>query len=89
MKMWIRQRSRGHVDKFFSAHFYASFCAQALVRKSFRERRKLLHDTVLEKEGEFVFATSQDTTDTEEIQSLLDLSVKGRQERVRACLFVC
>jgi len=53
---------------------------EALVRKSFRERRKLLHDTVLEKEGEFVFATSQDTTDTEEIQSLLDLSVKGNCE---------
>ena len=50
------------------------------MQKTLRERRQLLHDAFTPVEGEFVFATHGDTRDIEEIQSLLDESVKASCE---------
>ena len=50
---------------------------QALVNKSLRERRDLLHDAFIPVEGEFAFAKYGDTSDLDEIQTLLDDSVKA------------
>ncbi|KZZ91306.1 DNA ligase, ATP-dependent [Ascosphaera apis ARSEF 7405] len=46
------------------------------VKKSFRERRKLLHTVFQPVEGEFAFAQHGDTNELEEIQVLLDDSLK-------------
>ncbi|OAP61841.1 hypothetical protein AYL99_04044 [Fonsecaea erecta] len=53
---------------------------EALVHKSFRERREVLHDAFVPTEGEFQFAQYGDAKDVEEIQHLLDDSVKASCE---------
>ncbi|KAI5287123.1 hypothetical protein KEM54_006225 [Ascosphaera aggregata] len=46
------------------------------VKKSFRERRQLLHSVFQPTEGEFAFAKHGDTNELEEIQLLLDESLR-------------
>jgi len=53
---------------------------EALVKKPLRERRELLHEAFQPVEGEFAFAQYGDTKDIEEIQVLLDDSVKASCE---------
>ena len=53
---------------------------ESVVQKSLRERRDLLHQAFSEIEGEFTFAQHGDTSDLEEIQNLLDESVKASCE---------
>lgn len=53
---------------------------EAVVQKSLRERRELLHSAFQEVEGEFSFAQAGDTSDIEEIQTLLDTSVAASCE---------
>jgi len=53
---------------------------EPLVKKPFRERRALLHQAFQPVEGEFSFAQYGDTKDIEEIQHLLDESVKASCE---------
>lgn len=53
---------------------------EALVKKTFRERRALLHQAFEPVEGEFAFAQYGDGQDIEEIQVLLDESVKASCE---------
>jgi DNA ligase 1 len=50
------------------------------VKKSLRERRELLHQAFEPVEGEFAFAQYGDTKEIEEIQNLLDESVKASCE---------
>ncbi|KAK2740090.1 hypothetical protein FQN55_009039 [Onygenales sp. PD_40] len=50
------------------------------VKKTLRERRELLHEAFVPVEGEFAFAQSGDTNDLDEIQNLLDESVKASCE---------
>ncbi|KAL3467143.1 hypothetical protein BJX64DRAFT_248930 [Aspergillus heterothallicus] len=50
------------------------------VKKSLRERRELLHESFQSTEGEFQFAQHGDTNDLDEIQNLLDDSVKASCE---------
>ncbi|KAH8696075.1 putative DNA ligase Cdc9 [Talaromyces proteolyticus] len=50
------------------------------VKKSLRERRQLLHDSFNPIEGEFAFAQHGNTNDLEEIQHLLEESVKASCE---------
>ncbi|CEF69537.1 DNA ligase 1 [Strongyloides ratti] len=56
------------------------FNGEPLVKKTFRERRQILRDNFKEVPGVFSFATSLDTTDTEEINNFLDEAVKGKCE---------
>jgi len=53
---------------------------EPLVRKPFQERRKLLQDHFKEVEGEFLFAKSADPETMEEVQELLEDSVKENCE---------
>ena len=53
---------------------------QALVNKSFRERRQLLHSAFHEVEGELCFAQYGDTNELDQIQHLLEDSVKASCE---------
>ncbi len=53
---------------------------QSVVEKSLRDRRELLHLAFSEVEGEFSFAQYGNTNDLEEIQTLLDESVKSSCE---------
>ncbi|KAL8915927.1 MAG: hypothetical protein Q9208_008782 [Pyrenodesmia sp. 3 TL-2023] len=53
---------------------------EAVVEKSLRERRELLHEAFSPVEGEYAFAQYGDTSDLEEIQTLLDESVKASCE---------
>ena len=53
---------------------------RSLVRESFRERRRLLHEHFNEIQGQFVFAQAQDTVDTDEIAEFLEESVKENCE---------
>ena len=53
---------------------------EATVKRTFRERRELLHQALTPVEGEFAFAQYGDTKDIEEIQVLLDESVKASCE---------
>jgi DNA ligase 1 len=53
---------------------------EATVKKSLRERRELLHEAFQPVEGEFAFAQFGDTKEIEEIQILLDESVKASCE---------
>ena len=53
---------------------------EAMVKKSLRERRELLHEAFEPVEGEFAFAQFGDTKEIEEIQTLLDESVKASCE---------
>lgn len=54
--------------------------AQSVVRKSLRERRELMRNAFEEVEDEFKFAQYGDTSDLDEIQVLLDESVKASCE---------
>ena len=51
---------------------------EALVRKSFKERRELLRNNFNLVENEFGFAKSVDGKTTEEIQEALEESIKGK-----------
>jgi len=53
---------------------------EAVVEKSLRERRELLHTSFTPVEGEFSFATSMDGQEIDEIQTFLDESVKASCE---------
>ncbi|ORY15632.1 hypothetical protein BCR34DRAFT_622834 [Clohesyomyces aquaticus] len=53
---------------------------EALVNKSFRERRQHLHKALVPVEGEFAFAKYGDTNELDEIQRLLEESVKASCE---------
>lgn len=53
---------------------------ESLVKEPFARRRKLLHENFCELEGQFQFARSKDSSDTEEIAWFLDESVKGNCE---------
>ncbi|KAK7528675.1 DNA ligase [Phyllosticta citriasiana] len=53
---------------------------ERLTRKSFRERRELLHNSFVPVEGEFSFAEHGDASDVVEIQELLDHSIKASCE---------
>ncbi|XP_048225251.1 DNA ligase 1 isoform X2 [Perognathus longimembris pacificus] len=53
---------------------------EPLVREPLSRRRQLLRDNFVEAEGEFVFATSLDTKDTEQIAEFLEQSVKDSCE---------
>lgn len=53
---------------------------EATVNKTLRERRELLHSAFTPLEGEFSFAQFGNTRDIEEIQTLLDESVKASCE---------
>ncbi|KAM7191423.1 DNA ligase [Rhypophila sp. PSN 637] len=53
---------------------------EAVVEKSLRERRDLLHQSFVPVEGEFAFATSMDGQELDEIQTFLDESVKASCE---------
>ncbi|KAL8742265.1 MAG: hypothetical protein Q9190_005229, partial [Brigantiaea leucoxantha] len=53
---------------------------EAVVQKPFRERRELLHKAFSEVEGEFSFAQYGNTSELEEIQTLLEESVKASCE---------
>lgn len=53
---------------------------EALVKKTLRERRDLLHEAFKPVEGEFQFAQYGDGKEIEEIQTLLDDSVKASCE---------
>jgi DNA ligase-1 len=53
---------------------------EAVVEKSLRDRRELLHKSFNPVEGEFTFATHMDGQELEEIQTFLDESVKASCE---------
>ncbi|KAI4169834.1 MAG: hypothetical protein LQ343_005383 [Gyalolechia ehrenbergii] len=53
---------------------------EAVVKKSLRERRELLHEAFAPAEGEFAFAQYGNISDLEQIQTLLDESVKASCE---------
>jgi DNA ligase 1 len=53
---------------------------EAVVSKSLRERRELLHNAFIPVEGEFSFATSMNGQELDEIQQFLDESVKASCE---------
>uniref|UniRef100_A0A8D2D7L7 DNA ligase n=1 Tax=Sciurus vulgaris TaxID=55149 RepID=A0A8D2D7L7_SCIVU len=53
---------------------------ESLVREPLSRRRQLLREHFVEAEGEFVFATSLDTKDTEQIAEFLEQSVKDSCE---------
>jgi DNA ligase-1 len=50
---------------------------EPLVRKPFSERRRLLKENFSEVHGEFFYAKSADPETLEEVQEILELSVKG------------
>lgn len=54
-----------------------SHAPQSLVREPLSRRRQLLRENFVETEGEFVFATSLDTKDMDQIAEFLEQSVKG------------
>lgn len=59
-----------------------------MVKKSFEDRRALLRDNFKEVEGEFVFAKSMDSTNTEDIEEFLEESIKGESSSVNNLLIM-
>ena len=59
---------------------------EALVRQSFKERREKLRAHFKEVEGEFLYAKSADPDTMEQVQELLEDSVKGRKSMVMASM---
>ena len=57
---------------------------EALVRQPFKERREKLRAHFKEVEGEFLYAKSADPDTMEQVQELLEDSVKGRKSMVMA-----
>ncbi|XP_064106612.1 DNA ligase 1-like [Macrobrachium nipponense] len=53
---------------------------EPLVREPFEKRRALLKENFHEVEGEFIFAKSMDSTNTEDIEEFLEESIKGNCE---------
>lgn len=53
---------------------------RSLVKLPLSERRSLLHSSFIETPGKFMFAKAKDVDTTEEIQEILDESVKGQCE---------
>ncbi|XP_056397795.1 DNA ligase 1 isoform X2 [Hyla sarda] len=53
---------------------------ESLVREPFSKRRQLLRDSFNELEGQFMFATYMDTSNTDEISEFLDQSIKDSCE---------
>ncbi|XP_060636598.2 DNA ligase 1 [Anolis sagrei] len=53
---------------------------QSLVREPLSQRRTLLRDSFTEVEGQFLFATSMDTSNTDEIAEFLERSIKDSCE---------
>ncbi|XP_046933676.1 DNA ligase 1 isoform X1 [Lynx rufus] len=53
---------------------------ESLVREPLSRRRQLLRENFVQTEGEFVFATSLDTKDTDQIAEFLEQSVKDSCE---------
>ena len=53
---------------------------KSLVREPLRERRRLMHEHFNVVEGQFVFATSKDMSDIDDLQVFLDESVKDGTE---------
>lgn len=51
---------------------------ESLVRQPFRRRRELLRESFNEIDGEFTFATSMISSNTEEISEFLEESIKGK-----------
>ncbi|KAL7645070.1 UNVERIFIED_CONTAM: hypothetical protein RMT77_003448 [Armadillidium vulgare] len=51
-----------------------------LVTEPFQVRRDLLRENFIEKEGQFTFAKSMDSTNTEDIEEFLEESIKGNCE---------
>lgn len=67
---------------------FAQWCPsppQSLVREPLSRRRQLLREHFVETEGEFVFATSLDTKDIEQIAEFLEQSVKGEAAALPSC----
>lgn len=62
---------------FVSSVLSPFFPSQSLARQPLSRRRQLLRENFVETEGEFVFATSLDTKDIEQIAEFLEQSVKG------------
>ncbi|OXV11628.1 hypothetical protein Egran_00610 [Elaphomyces granulatus] len=56
------------------------FNGEATVKRTLRERRRIIHESFQSVEGEFAFAQFGNTNDLEEIQTLLDESVKASCE---------
>uniref|UniRef100_A0A8C5PCT0 DNA ligase n=1 Tax=Leptobrachium leishanense TaxID=445787 RepID=A0A8C5PCT0_9ANUR len=52
----------------------------SLVKEPFLKRRQLLRDSFLEAEGEFMFATFMDSSNTDEISEFLEQSIKDSCE---------
>ncbi|XP_069493641.1 DNA ligase 1 [Ambystoma mexicanum] len=53
---------------------------ESLVKEPFMKRRQLLRDSFVETEGEFMFATFMDTSNTDEISEFLEQSIKDSCE---------
>lgn len=53
---------------------------ESLVREPFSKRRELLRESFTELEGQFMFATYMDTSNTDEISEFLDQSIKDSCE---------
>ncbi|KAK5970622.1 DNA ligase [Trichostrongylus colubriformis] len=53
---------------------------ESLVTKSYRERRAILQEHFVEMEGQFTFARSLDSTDTEAVNEFFEEAVKGNCE---------
>ena len=58
---------------------------ESLVKEPFQKRRDLLYSSFKEIEGEFVFAKSIISSNTEDIGEFLEESIKGKR-RIRSFL---